>query len=302
MGGFVYTDDYQQTPAVKNRLKRRDLTRLADIWALYGEYKIPLTLNDEGQLIGLDGGAFVRWLRTFYENGLLCLLMLVGWPSVPEKFKQDCWIEIEKRYLIDPDIVVLPDQMEWAMHQLEVLRRNRKTKLKKDHYKRGMTKEQVLANKLSTVDKVQWTEMVNYWFLDKTMLLCLLYEILFIMYAKTNEILVERTDVYLKVYSRKDGAANRMEELLTQEGMRLQGELGNGILWSKDDAYALVFGLERPGRVRGVGFGITPSGRSATNLSQFTSTPSSLSRTSQRISELETSLREKLAHVQEQLS
>ena len=42
-----------------------------------------------------------------------------------------------------------------------------------------------------------------------------------------------------------------MEELLTQEGMQLQGELGSGVLWSKDDAYAQVFGLKCPGRVRG---------------------------------------------------
>ena len=86
-----------------------------------------------------------------------------------------------------------------------------------------------------------------------------------------------------------------MEELLTQEGMRLQGELGSGILWFKDDVYARVFGLERLERVRGVGFGIISSRRSATNLSRFTSTLSSSSRTIQRISEFETSLREELA-------
>ena len=60
---------------------------------------------------------------------------------------------------------------------------------------------------------------------------------------------------------------------------------------------------ERPGRVCGVGFGITPSGRSATNLSQFTSTPSSSSKTTQRMSELETSheeLREQLAQSREE--
>ena len=97
----------------------------------------------------------------------------------------------------------------------------------------------------------------------------------------------------------------RMEELLSREGVRLQGEPGSGILWSKNDAYAQVFGPERPRRVRGVGLGITPSGRSATNASQFTSTPSLPSRTTQRISELENNsfrLTEQLAQVQEQLA
>ena len=59
--------------------------------------------------------------------------------------------------------------------------------------------------------------------------------------------------------------------------MRLQGEPSStsGVLWFEDDAYARVFGLECLGCVCGVGFGITPFGRSVTNASQFTSTPSS---------------------------
>ena len=96
-----------------------------------------------------------------------------------------------------------------------------------------------------------------------------------------------------------------MEALLRQEGVRLQGEPSSGILWSPNDVYAQVFGRERSGRVRGVGLGITPSGRSATNASQFTSTPSLPSRTSQRILELESNsarLTEQLAQVHEQLA
>ena len=61
---------------------------------------------------------------------------------------------------------------------------------------------------------------------------------------------------------------------------------------------------ECPGRVHGVGFGITPSRRSATNYSQFTSTPSS-SGTHQKMSKLETSheeLREELAQSREELA
>ena len=96
-----------------------------------------------------------------------------------------------------------------------------------------------------------------------------------------------------------------MKEFLRQEGIRLQGEPGSEVLWSKDDAYARVFGPEHPGRVREVGFGITPSRRSATNVSQFTLTPSLPSKTTQRISVLENNssrLTKQLAQVQDQLS
>ena len=74
----------------------------------------------------------------------------------------------QKQYIIDPTIVTPPNQMEWAMHQLGELRRNRRTKLKKDHKKRGMTCEQVLGSQPPTVIIAQWTEMVDYWFNDKT--------------------------------------------------------------------------------------------------------------------------------------
>ena len=158
---------------------------------------------------------------------------------------------------------------------------------------------------------------------------------------------MERADLYLKVYRRKDGVGVtphaqenivsiirinfqcilclyilwcvicyffmwenvqcRIEGLLSEEGVRLRGEPGStsGILWSKDDAYAWVFGPKRLGRVCRVGFGITLSGRSVTNASKFTSTPSSSSRTTQRFLELENNnalIREQLAQVQDQIA
>ncbi|XP_050264239.1 uncharacterized protein LOC126708490 [Quercus robur] len=301
------TDDYVQTQtpvqnpapeqnrASENRPGKRGKTRLADIWAMTGEYKIQLSLNDEGQPIGDDGELFVRWLGSFCENGLLCPLTPAGWPSVPQKFKKDCWTEIEQRYIIDPTIVKPPNQMGWAMSQLGELRRNRRTKLKKDHKKPGLSREQVLAIEPPGVIPAQWKEMVDYWFNEKTETLSLKnkasrdkqkniarcgaksFAQISAEMAKDKGAAVERADVFQKVYRTKDGVAvsdrvqdqmDRMAVLLNEQDIRLHGEIGNGILWSKDDAYAQVIGLdERPGRVRGVGFGITPSGRSAKNAS-----------------------------------
>ena len=67
-----------------------------------------------------------------------------------------------------------------------------------------------------------------------------------------------------------------------EKGGSLQEERCEGILWSKDDAFAQVMGAERCGRVRGVGFGPTPLGRSGSNLPCYTLTPSSSSETAHR--------------------
>ena len=49
-----------QNPAPGYRPGRRGKTRLADIWAMTGEYKIEFPLNDQGQPIGEDGSLFIR--------------------------------------------------------------------------------------------------------------------------------------------------------------------------------------------------------------------------------------------------
>nr|POF03249.1 hypothetical protein CFP56_55586 [Quercus suber] len=52
-------DDLEQTPTAENAPKRHGPTRLANIWALDGSWKIQLPLNDEGQPIGPDDKTFV---------------------------------------------------------------------------------------------------------------------------------------------------------------------------------------------------------------------------------------------------
>nr|POE58753.1 hypothetical protein CFP56_47581 [Quercus suber] len=162
-----------QNPASGNRPGRRGKTRLADIWAMIGEYKIELPLNAGGQPIGEDGSLFVWWLGSFCENGLLCPLTPAHWPSVPKKVKEEYWVEIKKRYIINPTVVAQPNQKRWAMRQLGELRRNHRTKLKKDHKKQGLTRQQVLASKPPEIITTQWVEMVDYWFNDKTEVLLL---------------------------------------------------------------------------------------------------------------------------------
>ncbi|KAL0002728.1 hypothetical protein SO802_016509 [Lithocarpus litseifolius] len=72
--------------------------------------------------------------------------------------------------------------------------------------------------------------------------------------SKSIEAAVKRAVVYEKVYNTKDGThvtvrarenIARMKEILNEEGTPLQGESSGGILWSKDDAFARVMGLER---------------------------------------------------------
>ena len=76
-------------------------------------------------------------------------------------------------------------------------------------------------------------------------------------------------------------------------GGSLQGERHVGILWSTDDAFARVMGKECCGRVLGVGFGPTPTGKSGANLPCLTGPLSC--ETAHQMIELENSLMDQLA-------
>ena len=55
-----------------------------------------------------------------------------------------------------------------------------------------------------------------------------------------------------------------MKDLLVDTKNQLQSSDTSGsIAWSRDDVFAKVMGKEHKGRIRGVGFGPTPSGQSS---------------------------------------
>ncbi|KAK9990472.1 hypothetical protein SO802_025457 [Lithocarpus litseifolius] len=73
--------------------------------------KIEYGLNGRSQPIGESEQTFKRWLGTFCLNHVLCPLVPAAWTSVPTHHKVDCWIEIEKWWIIDSDIIRPADQM-----------------------------------------------------------------------------------------------------------------------------------------------------------------------------------------------
>lgn len=91
--------------------------------------------------------------------------------------------------------------------------------------------------------------------------------------AKMDGHPVERAVLFQILHTRKDGSAvnpvmkekmDKMKELLVDPKNQLQSSDTSGsIAWSTDDVFAKVMGKERKGRIRGVGFGPTPSGQSS---------------------------------------
>nr|XP_023882248.1 uncharacterized protein LOC111994587 [Quercus suber] len=315
----------QATPGSSNGTKKRGNTLMRKIWALPPDEKIQLPLNASFQPLGESGQTFVRWLGTFCICHVYCPLMPLNWAHVPPECKANAWTEIQKKWEIHPEVLPPANQMSWAMHLLGELRRNRRTKLKQKLYTEGATKEEVLAKIPAWAEPQQFADLVDYWFDPKTETLVnnnkrsrsfqkdiarsgpISFAQIADNMAKDSGQAVERAVLFQKVYSKKDGTPvstdvgakiSKMKEILNNGGS-LQGERHQGILWSKTDAFAQVMGKERCGRVRGVGFGPTPSGRSGATQPCYTSTPPSSSATTQQMTDLENSLRDELAQAEQ---
>ncbi|KAL0007408.1 hypothetical protein SO802_008910 [Lithocarpus litseifolius] len=308
-------DDMVATPANVISRPKRGSTLMRDIWNLPPGTKHVLHLNGEGQPIGPSGATFKRWMGTITRKYYMCPVVPIDWREVPIQYKRECWGEIERRWAIPADKVPLVEQEDWAMQLLGHLRRARRTLLKKEHCLESMSKQEVMDNIPNNCDEEQWKKLVEYWFTEGVQTKALqnkasrgfqkeiprtgprsLAQLVAILENETGRP-VERAVVYDKAYRHKDGTPvtdkaaenmRRMQELLNA-GTQLIGESshGGGILWAPDDAYAQVMGKERHGRVRGVGFGPTPSGRKAKDVLPDSTTPRQSYASDQRVVELE---------------
>ena len=88
-----------------------------------------------------------------------------------------------------------------------------------------------------------------------------------------------------------------MKELLPDPSKQLQSDDTSGsIAWASNDVFAKVMGKERKGRIRGVGFGPSPSGWSSKSVLTDLQIRSSQSR-----DDLVAQLKASLAEMQEKL-
>ncbi|KAL0015155.1 hypothetical protein SO802_002224 [Lithocarpus litseifolius] len=84
---------------------------------------------------------------------------------------------------------------------------------------------------------------------------------------------VEHAALYQIMHTRKNGSAvnlavqakmDKMKELLADPSNQLHSfDMSGSTAWSSDDVYAKVMGKECKGRIRGVGFGPSPSAQSS---------------------------------------
>uniref|UniRef100_A0A2N9G202 DUF4218 domain-containing protein n=1 Tax=Fagus sylvatica TaxID=28930 RepID=A0A2N9G202_FAGSY len=239
-------------------LKRatRGRSKYLHIWNLAPGTKVELPLNHENQPVGKEGRTFTGGDSSYLKT-------------------RGTFLAVK----------------EWTLQKLSKMWRDRKWRMKGRKFKKNGNPTHVVAAASPHVDKVDFATLVTYWYSkdgqdlsDKNKKSCSFQKETHTAGSKSYashveemkeergvNVPIERAELYEKFYTHKDGTPvndnaakniQTMNELMSDPSTQLDCTSSSGsIAWAPNDVYSQVKGSEHSGRVRGLGFGPTPSGR-----------------------------------------
>ncbi|KAL4616358.1 hypothetical protein ACB092_07G194000 [Castanea dentata] len=160
----------------------------------------------------------------------MCPIRYLNWKNMPEELKEECWRVVERKYSVPVNPIAYAALKAFTLQKIGKAWRDHKSRMKKRHYiPHSRNKTRVKNNPPKGCIPEDWDILVDHWYTDD--------------------------------------AVDKMKELLEISSNQLQSSDTSGsIAWSPNDVFAKVMGKERKGRIRGVGFGPTPSGRSSKSV------------------------------------
>ncbi|XP_020087963.1 uncharacterized protein LOC109709952 isoform X3 [Ananas comosus] len=200
---------------------KRGVTRMSDIWNLPSNQRIMLKYNNYFQPIDKEGSILHRFMGTVVRKPNLAPIDYLSWRKMDVKYKNSCWEVLESKFEFPRDPTTREKIRHNTIKKLGDLWRNYKCELKAKYYDESRKRKEILARAPPSVNHAQFARLVDYW--------------------------------------RSDEAKKKLKKLMQKESDVTQGSSGGSSMWAADDAYSKVIGQDRHGRVRGVGFGPTPS-------------------------------------------
>ncbi|XP_035542855.1 uncharacterized protein LOC118345308, partial [Juglans regia] len=265
---------------------KRPLHSIHDIWHLPEGERIDMELNNLGQPIKKQDSKVVRFGGLIARTNKLVPIIYKDWRSVPKTIKEEAWGLIMGKFKVPDD--KLDAFKKWILKDLGKKWKDYKHELKKKllHEKDTSAAQVVARASPDMVDLSQLAELANLWFDPEYKSKCNKNKECrkkqlvvhsggsksYARYAhdaqKSTGTLPNRAQLFVTTHKRKDGThyndetrkkVVEMEELLTQDTTPIEMRSGGTMTWASDDVYSKVMGPERPGRVRGLGFGPTPT-------------------------------------------
>ncbi|XP_023914558.2 uncharacterized protein LOC112026107 [Quercus suber] len=274
----------------------RGITRMSEIWNLTDGKKVQLSFNGCFQPVEREGIIFNRFVGTVARKPNLCPINYFNWRKVPNDYKEKCWTIIESKFHISKNEEERKIIKRLTLKGLGEKWRNWKCALKAKHYDESKTAAGIVAEAPSTVNRQDFATLVNFWFskdgLERskagkkaskkkkdvhTAGSKSYAQHAFDMFKKDG-VAPNRGKLYVKLHKKKDGMPvnedasekiDKLKELMSQEASDLPEGANGSIAWCSTDAFSKVMGKEKHGRVRGLGFGPTPSNQSGSKNSCY---------------------------------
>ncbi|XP_013635826.1 PREDICTED: uncharacterized protein LOC106341666 [Brassica oleracea var. oleracea] len=246
-----------------------------EVWKIQNSKVIVHFDEVSGQPIGESGGLLGSWLGQLSNDVNLLPINYSDWRMVNPHIKTKVWEVIQSKFWFDDP----PMRKVFVMSALGSRCKDVKLRLWKE-YKRDSLSE-TLLNRSENVSENQWGHFVHMRFTEKWKKMqerntesqkknimphvCGRKS----FSRKRNDITIKtgkrpcRAEFFIETRTKPNGsfvceeAKTRAEKLTTLLGQK--SHVTNNDIASLDDEYAQVFGPERPGRVRCVGRGPTPS-------------------------------------------
>ncbi|KAK9993591.1 hypothetical protein SO802_023294 [Lithocarpus litseifolius] len=270
----------------------RGPSKYLDIWDLPDEEEIELELNSEHQPVDDGARTFTGFLGTIARKPHMCPIRYLNWKVMLEENKEECWRLVERKYQVPVDPIAYAALKRFALQKIGKAWRDHNSRLKKQYYiPDSRNKARVKSNGPKGCISQDWDILVDHWYTDDAVIeseknkerrskqddVHTAGSCSFAMHtakkAKTDGCPVERSVLYPILHTRKNGSIvnpvvaakiDKMKELLADPANHLQSSDTSGsIAWAPDDVFAKVMGKERKSRIRGIGFGPSPSGRSS---------------------------------------
>ncbi|KAK9991523.1 hypothetical protein SO802_026508 [Lithocarpus litseifolius] len=230
----------------------------ASTWDLPDEEEIELELNSEHQSVDDGARTFTGFLGTIARKPHMCPIRYLNWKVMPEENKEECWRLVERKYQVPVDPIAYAALKRFALQKIGKAWRDHKYRLKKQYYiPDSRNKARVKSNGPKGCISQDWDILVDHWYTDDAV----------IELEKNKERRSKQDDVHTAgscSFAMHAAKKDKMKELLADPANHLQSSDTTGsIAWALDDVFAKLMGKERKGRIRGVGFGPSPSGRSS---------------------------------------
>ncbi|OMO95458.1 Transposase, Ptta/En/Spm, plant [Corchorus olitorius] len=233
-----------------NVVKRRGRTTLKAIYEMNSADRIWVEFNKYHQPIKKEAQLLTGFLGLVARNGRYCPINVKDWRKVDERNKKEL-----------TDFVMSKFELEDPFHGCLFIRKSVGKKWRDWKHELycayGLNKSmnEILSEDTpKEVDANQWKDLVKYWFTDE-------------FKQVENGSSPGRIAFYEITHKKKDGSfMNEEIQELVQRAKNMiaeQSQVGEGSEQEttrlEDTVYTTVFGKDRPGRVRGLGLGPTPS-------------------------------------------